>query len=348
MEYPQHIIKIYESYKQASPILKEIREKNFPHLDFISTWVTEYGEINGEEINDMNKFIEMVTQCHIWSLEESKMLCIVFDFAFGKYDNEETHNEIKARLGGLDFYDDVFYRIELECTYEFFFEEMKGVLRKLNAVESYLQRLDEKDELKFVSLCPKNKENIEKLLAKHGHLYFWNAKCDDDGSWDNCSTHFFTCREDAYNDMRDAALEKMKWNTTYTMDDFGSFVNLDEIPLDDTDKSYPYDSIGYAVRFYPTRIIHQSYSGIYEYRIREVKSVDDDYQVFEFPNLWKQDEIKESTSSLNDDDVELLNAYHFYNEHKDEFFEKIENCIRLKTTLILFLILAMVLSNLMI
>ena len=57
--------------------------------------------------------------------------------------------------------------------------------------------------------------------------------------------------EDAYNDMRKYALEKMKWNT-----DWEDFFDMDEE-----------DWIGYNVKFHPNYIVHESYSGIYTYEI---------------------------------------------------------------------------------
>jgi hypothetical protein len=55
--------------------------------------------------------------------------------------------------------------------------------------------------------------------------------------------------------MRNAALEKMKWNTEFDED------------FDDVDDS---DYIGYKVKFSKDKIIHESYSGIYTYEIGRV------------------------------------------------------------------------------
>ena len=62
------------------------------------------------------------------------------------------------------------------------------------------------------------------------------------GSFDN--------KKDCYNDMRNAVLEKMKWNTEY-----------------DEDFEYEDDAVGYKVRFTQDMIIHTSYSGVYVYKI---------------------------------------------------------------------------------
>ena len=82
--------------------------------------------------------------------------------------------------------------------------------------------------------------------------YSWVASSDD-GCFEDKSKATFKTRKDAYNDMRDSALEKMKWNTQYD-DDF----------FDGTD-------IGYKVTFSRDRISHESYSGLYTYKILRVK-----------------------------------------------------------------------------
>ena len=58
--------------------------------------------------------------------------------------------------------------------------------------------------------------------------------------------------------MRNAVLEKMKWNTEY-----------DEDFADIMADGY----IGYEVKFSRNKIIHESYSGIYTYEIKEVQDM---------------------------------------------------------------------------
>ena len=82
--------------------------------------------------------------------------------------------------------------------------------------------------------------------------YSWVASSDD-GCFEDKSKTTFKTRKDAYNDMRDSALEKMKWNTQYDEDFF-----------DGTD-------IGYKVTFSRDMISHASYSGLYTYKILRVK-----------------------------------------------------------------------------
>ena len=92
--------------------------------------------------------------------------------------------------------------------------------------------------------------------------YYWEANSND-GAFYAESTKLFSTIEDCYNDMRDNALEKMKWNTEYKED----FYDMAED-----------DYIGYDVKFYPNKIIHTSYSGEYTYEIKEKNNniLDDD------------------------------------------------------------------------
>ena len=81
--------------------------------------------------------------------------------------------------------------------------------------------------------------------------YYWTAKSDD-GAYESQSTKTFDNMKDAYDDMRDAALEKMKWNTQYDED-------FSDMPKD--------EYIGYEVKFKQDCIEHTSYSGTYTYKL---------------------------------------------------------------------------------
>lgn len=85
--------------------------------------------------------------------------------------------------------------------------------------------------------------------------YKWIANRNE-GSFEDESRQLFANKEECYNDMRNAALEKMKWNTEF-IEDF-------------TDDG---DYIGYNVKFSRTKIVHESYSGIYTYEIKEINSM---------------------------------------------------------------------------
>lgn len=80
--------------------------------------------------------------------------------------------------------------------------------------------------------------------------YKWVAESND-RSFEDESRRDFTSKEDCYNDMRNAALEKMKWNTEF-------------YDVDDN------DTLGYKVHFSKNKIVHESYSGVYTYEIKEV------------------------------------------------------------------------------
>lgn len=82
-----------------------------------------------------------------------------------------------------------------------------------------------------------------------------NCKCkwvgfSNDGSYEDFSKGSFDNKKDCYDDMRQAVLEKMKWNTQFDED----FTESD-------------DAVGYKVRFAQNEIIHSSFSGVYVYRI---------------------------------------------------------------------------------
>ena len=83
-------------------------------------------------------------------------------------------------------------------------------------------------------------------------MFYWKAKCLD-GAYEDESDRGFDTRAAAYNDMRNAALEKMKWNTEYD-EDFEDIVD---------------DVIDYEIEFSKDKIIHRSYSGKYVYEIFE-------------------------------------------------------------------------------
>lgn len=83
--------------------------------------------------------------------------------------------------------------------------------------------------------------------------YKWIASSDD-GNFEDESRQEFTSFKECYYDMRNAALEKMKWNT--------EFCDFYDIP----NGGY----IDYKVYFSIDKIVHKSYSGVYTYEIKEV------------------------------------------------------------------------------
>lgn len=87
--------------------------------------------------------------------------------------------------------------------------------------------------------------------------FTWEAHCTTD-DWtdrpldDSGEPILFDTQEKCYNQMRSAALNKMKWNTEF----------------DDFDSDSP---IVYTVKFFPNKIVHTSYSGEYVYEILQVR-----------------------------------------------------------------------------
>lgn len=92
-------------------------------------------------------------------------------------------------------------------------------------------------------------EEVRSMLKPKAKHYFWVASSDD-SAYEDRSDGLFTDKRECYDDMRDAALEKMKWNTQYEEDFYE-----------------PDDYIGYKVRFSKNTIVHDSYSGSYTYQI---------------------------------------------------------------------------------
>lgn len=72
----------------------------------------------------------------------------------------------------------------------------------------------------------------------------------NDGAYEVFSKDSFNTKKECYEDMRQAVLEKMKWNTEFDED----FTEAD-------------DAVEYKVRFTQDMIIHTSYSGTYVYKI---------------------------------------------------------------------------------
>lgn len=79
--------------------------------------------------------------------------------------------------------------------------------------------------------------------------YTWFAESND--GWDDCSQKTFDTEKEAYDDMRDAVLLKMKWNTEHD------------------EEVTEYGEVTYQVSFKPNEIVHESFSGTYTYRIIE-------------------------------------------------------------------------------
>lgn len=113
--------------------------------------------------------------------------------------------------------------------------------------------------------------------------YSWKAFCSD-GSFEDNARRTFDTKKEAYLDMRNSALEKMKWNTQWE-----DFTDGEE------------DAIGYGVHFSMNKIIHESYSGVYTYEIVEVRE-----KVFVHEREW---EVIDSFNPIPGHDWEVCLIY---------------------------------------
>lgn len=108
----------------------------------------------------------------------------------------------------------------------------------------------------LVDIISLKTNNVYRVLFNEGWVgetmavrYKWIG-CSNDYSYEEKSKVVFNSKKDCYNSMRDAVLNKMKWNTEYDED----FVHKD-------------DAVGYEVRFTQDMIVHSSFSGCYVYKI---------------------------------------------------------------------------------
>ena len=81
-------------------------------------------------------------------------------------------------------------------------------------------------------------------------MFYWKAKSND-SCFEDKSTCLFKTKKEAYDDMRNAALNKMKWNTEFE-EDFAEENTID-----------------YHISFSKNSIVHNSYSGQYTYKIHQ-------------------------------------------------------------------------------
>jgi hypothetical protein len=120
----------------------------------------------------------------------------------------------------------------------------------------------------------------------------WICECSDGGYYEECNKDFETEKE-CYDDMRDAALKKMKWNTEYDED------------FEDR------ETIGYQVFFAPNIITHKSYSGTYTYRI-----IDTDKKKYRVEMPFHGTMVYEVEAYTKVRAVEKANELLFHENHK--------------------------------
>jgi len=118
----------------------------------------------------------------------------------------------------------------------------------------------------------------------------WSYEVDD--------RRYFTTKDECYNDMRNAVLGKMKWNTEYN-EDFS----------DGT------DAISYKVWFEQGMIVHQSYSGTYVYLIVNEDENPSYYDVF-------NKEMVKHLQNINMIDWAAVNTIESYQKRHKEQLER--------------------------
>ena len=126
---------------------------------------------------------------------------------------------------------------------------LKDVLNKMQGLMDEIDKTFEEDDNCGLFLDALQ-QDLEKVFNKFC-AYRWKAECND-GAYEDHSKQAFKTQEECYNDMRNAVLEKMKWNTQYKEDFFDASL------------------IKYEVTFSPDKIVHTSYSGVYTYTIERV------------------------------------------------------------------------------
>ena len=139
--------------------------------------------------------------------------------------------------------------------------------------------------------------------------YKWIAESND--GWENESTREFDTKKEAYNDMRNAVFDKMKWNT--------------EFDEDLTDDCF----VNYKVHFEQDKIVHESFSGVYTYQIVEVPEekvymvyADVTICVHDFIKAKSEDEARKMFMERFDKDI-----YRYVNNSDSVFNCEITDCV---------------------
>ena len=142
-----------------------------------------------------------------------------------------------------DWYDTCPAPVDEFCTKKFICGLLNGDADKVEKLENYARDF----YVKVMDFAEKAREKLDKenLLPP----FTWVAHSNDD-CYNVESERSFSTLKECYNDMRNAALEKAKWNTEFD---------------EDFEEGVP---IGYEFKFHPLCIVHSSFSGVYTYRVR--------------------------------------------------------------------------------
>lgn len=125
--------------------------------------------------------------------------------------------------------------------------------RLLNGEKAAIDELDKYARSFYVGVIGFAEREMARLKKEKGEVrYIWKAESDDNCFADKSKRTFDSIKE-CYEDMRNAALNKSKWNTEFDED-------FTEAPCIDK-------GIYYEFWFKPNQITLKSYSGAYTYRI---------------------------------------------------------------------------------
>ena len=136
--------------------------------------------------------------------------------------------------------------------------------------------------------------------------YKWVAYCHD-WAFEDKSNGTFEDENECYNDMRNAVLEKMKWNT-----------NIEDGDFADCQNDYT-DGITYEVHFAKKMIVHKSYSGTYVYLMLEEDESDSYFDVF------SEERVKELKGLGYLDGFNIATIESYRKRHEEQVKKEQEN-----------------------
>lgn len=184
------------------------------------------------------KYIDNMTLFDLLSFNEERFIQAFWDKHF-----EKLKKEVCKKVPGAEY----FFRIGSQTslnTDKFWNEYNELITRFIPLGVATFIRL-EINKQEWDKMITRVCIYIEKIVPTK---YKWVA-FSSDGAYELYS-EIFESKKDCYDDMRNWALNKMKWNTEY-----------------DEDFEQQGDAIAYKVYFAQDMIIHVSYSGTYVYKI---------------------------------------------------------------------------------
>ena len=228
--------------KNAIDILDNFNNRITIKNVLIDQFIEKYSLDNRENAilyDKFNRYIDNMTLFELLSFNEERFIQAFWDEHF-----EKLKKEVCKKVPGAEY----FFRIGSQAslnTDKFWNEYNELITRFIPLGAATFIRL-EANKQEWDKMITRVCIYIEKIVPTK---YKWVA-FSNDGAYEVKSKKMFESKKDCYDDMRNAVLEKMKWNTEY-----------------DEDFEQQEDAVGYKVRFTQDMIIHVSYSGTYVYKI---------------------------------------------------------------------------------